>query len=115
MLHINPGSSIEAGLRRRRDVEGDLWRRGLSEMAGEKPADLPIILEAITETFLKKEKLDSSQLAPHQLAAVETGKPWKLEEKLRLTAIRKGFDSLAALVTGGSIRHIGIPRTGTRP
>lgn len=82
MLYINPGSSVETGLRRRRDAEGDLWRRGLSQLAGEKPTERPIILEAITETFLKKEKLDSSQLAPHQLVAVETGKQWKLEEKL---------------------------------
>lgn len=84
MLYVNPGSSVEAGLRRRRDAEGDLWRRGLSQLSGEKPTDQPIILEAISETFLKKEKLDSSQLAPHQLVPVETGKQWKLEEKLEV-------------------------------
>lgn len=83
MLYVNPGSSVEAGLRRRRDAEGALWRTGLAQLAGPSaPAEPPIILEAITETFLKKEKCDSSQLAPHQLIPIETGKQWKIEQRL---------------------------------
>lgn len=82
MLYVNPGSSVEQGLRRRRDAEGELWRQGLSQLSGETPASQPILLEAITETFLKKEKLDSSLLSPHQLIPVETGKQWKIEQRL---------------------------------
>lgn len=82
MLYVNPGSCVEAGLRRRRDAEGALWRQGLGLLSGEAPAERPILLEAITETFLKKEKRDSSELAPHQLVPVETGKQWKIEQRL---------------------------------
>jgi GH24 family phage-related lysozyme (muramidase)/uncharacterized protein YvpB len=84
MLYVSPGSPVEVGLRRRRAAEGDLWRSGLQHLSGEAPASAPLVLEAITETFLKKEKLDSSQLAPNQLVAVETGKQWKVEEKLEV-------------------------------
>lgn len=83
MLYVNPGSRVEAGLRRRRDAEAQLWCQGLSQLSGQAPAERPIVLEAITETFLKKEKLDSSQLAPHQLIPIETGKQWKIEQRLQ--------------------------------
>lgn len=82
MLYVNPGSSVEQGLRRRRDADGELWRTGFSQLSGPSPAQRPIVLEAVTETFLKKEKLDSSQLAPHQLIPIETGKQWKIEQRL---------------------------------
>lgn len=82
MLYVNPGSCVEAGLRRRRDAEGELWRAGQKQLSGEVPVDQPILLEAITETFLKKDKLDSSQLAPHQLIPVESGKQWKIDQYL---------------------------------
>lgn len=84
MLYVNPDSPVEAGLRRRRAAEGDLWRIGLKRLSGEAPPSKPLVLEAITETFLKKEKLDSSQLAANQLVAVETGRQWKIEEKLEV-------------------------------
>ena len=84
MLYVNPNSPVEAGLRRRRDAEGDLWRTGLKRLSGDVPASEPAVLEAITETFLKKEKLDSSKLAPNQLVPVETGKQWKIEQKLEV-------------------------------
>ena len=95
MLYVNPGSSVEAGLRRRRDAEGDLWRQGLQQLAGPAPSEPPIILEAITETFLKKDKLDSSQLAPHQLVPVESGRQWKIEQ--RLERDRNALASLAVV------------------
>lgn len=90
MLYVNPGSSVEAGLRRRREAEGNLWRQGLEQLSHkqpidhpvEQPIDQPLLLEAITETFLKKEKLDSSLLAAHQLIPVETGRQWKIEQRL---------------------------------
>ena len=82
MLYVNPGSSVEAGLRRRRDAEGDLWQAGMNELSGSAPPKKQVILEAITATFLKKENLDSSQLAPHQLIAINRGRQWKIEKRL---------------------------------
>ena len=32
ILYINPGSVVEAGLRRRRQAEADLWEQGLKEL-----------------------------------------------------------------------------------
>ena len=82
MLYVNPGSCVEAGLRRRRAAEAELWARGLDELAEAATPGEPMVLEAITETFLKKENLDSTQLAPYQLVAVETGRQWKIESQL---------------------------------
>lgn len=81
LRYVNPGSSVEAGLRRRRTAEGHLWERGLNQLplGVNTAADQPQFMQAITETFLKKEKRDSTQLAPHQLIAVETGRQWKIE------------------------------------
>jgi GH24 family phage-related lysozyme (muramidase)/uncharacterized protein YvpB len=81
MLYVNPGSNVEAGLRRRREAEGALWREGLQRLeAPAAPVPHQQILQAITETFLKKEKVDSSRLAPHQLVPVETGRQYKIEQ-----------------------------------
>jgi GH24 family phage-related lysozyme (muramidase) len=33
MLYVNPGSSVEAGLRRRRSAEGKMWMSGLSKLS----------------------------------------------------------------------------------
>jgi GH24 family phage-related lysozyme (muramidase) len=84
LLYVNPGSNVEAGLRRRRQAEGSLWTRGLAELQQATPAAAPSLrlIEAITETFLKKQKLDSSQLEPHELVPVETGRQWKIEALL---------------------------------
>lgn len=86
LLYVNPGSSVEAGLRRRRTAEGDLWRQGLDQLsaaaaAGGAPA-AALLIAAITTTFLKKENLDSTQLLPHQLVEVEKGRRWKCEALL---------------------------------
>lgn len=32
MLYVNPGTSVEAGLRRRRSAEADLWEQGLRKV-----------------------------------------------------------------------------------
>jgi GH24 family phage-related lysozyme (muramidase) len=83
MLYVNPGSDVEAGLRRRRAAEGKLWEEGLANLpSGEEPAALQII-EAVSETFLKKEKRDSSELSPHELVPIETGRQWKIAQFLR--------------------------------
>ncbi len=82
LLYVNPGSSVEAGLRRRRIAEGNLWDSGLDKLPVEGEMPSLQILEAITETFLKKEKKDSSELQPNQLVAVETGRQWRVESLL---------------------------------
>ena len=82
MLYVNPGSNVEVGLRRRRTAEGQLWLKGLNQQAGDQAPPEVEIIQAITETFLKKEKLDSSLLAPNQMVPVETGRQWKIEARL---------------------------------
>ena len=82
MLYVNPGSPVEAGLRHRRDAEGDLWLAGLNALSGAAPSEKPVVLEAITATFLKKENRESSQLAPNQLIAINSGRQWKIEKRL---------------------------------
>lgn len=39
LLYCNPGTDVEAGLRRRREAEGALWRRGMAQLQQE-PAKL---------------------------------------------------------------------------
>jgi GH24 family phage-related lysozyme (muramidase)/uncharacterized protein YvpB len=87
MLYVDPGSDVEAGLRRRRDAEGHLWSQGYEQLNGTAvPASEQQILEAKTETFLKKMNVDSSLLAPNQLVAVEGGKQYKIEKVLETSA-----------------------------
>lgn len=84
MLYVNPGSNVENGLRRRRSAEGNLWSSGLAQLIGSgQPAAANEIYEAITETFLKRDNLDSTQLPLHQLVPVETGKQYKTEALLQ--------------------------------
>ncbi|MFM7313622.1 MAG: C39 family peptidase [Cyanobium sp.] len=82
LLYVNPGSSVEAGLRRRRSAEAALWLDGLKGLPPLPAAGQPLILEAICRTFLKKENRDSSQLEAHQLVAVAGARRWKIETVL---------------------------------
>jgi hypothetical protein len=85
MLYVNPGSSVEAGLRRRRQAEGQLWREGLAALGQDDSQGIPVtpvtakelLYEAISDTFLKKEKVDSSLLLPQHLVPVESGRQYK--------------------------------------
>ena len=83
LLYVNPGSVVEAGLRRRRQAEADLWRAGLSllEAGAAAPAGQQLY-EAISDTFLKKQNVDSSELPPHLLVPVEAGRQYKTEAVL---------------------------------
>jgi GH24 family phage-related lysozyme (muramidase) len=83
LLYVNPGSAVEVGLRRRRQAEADLWMAGLSllDAAATPPAGQQLY-EAISDTFLKKENVDSSQLPPHLLVPVEAGRQYKVEAVL---------------------------------
>jgi GH24 family phage-related lysozyme (muramidase)/uncharacterized protein YvpB len=83
LLYVNPGSVVEAGLRRRRQAEADLWSAGLRRL--EVCAAAPVgqqLYEAISDTFLKKQNVDSSQLPPHLLVPVEAGRQYKTEAVL---------------------------------
>lgn len=83
MLYVNPGSSVEVGLRRRRQAEADLWTSGLARLAAPAATESQQILYvAISDTFLKKENIDSSQLSPHLLVPVEAGRAYKVDAVL---------------------------------
>jgi GH24 family phage-related lysozyme (muramidase)/uncharacterized protein YvpB len=83
LLYVNPGSVVEVGLRRRRQAEADLWRAGLDRLeAGAAAPAGQQLYEAISDTFLKKENVDSSQLPPHLLVPVEAGRQYKAEAVL---------------------------------
>jgi GH24 family phage-related lysozyme (muramidase) len=77
LLYCNPGSSVEAGLRRRREAEGKLWRLGLK--GGPVPASTKPSLfriEATQDTWLKKEPVASTELGEKQKVAVPKGKSY---------------------------------------
>jgi GH24 family phage-related lysozyme (muramidase)/uncharacterized protein YvpB len=83
LLYVNPGSVVEVGLRRRRQAEADLWRAGLDRLeAGAAAPAGQQLYAAISDTFLKKENVDSSQLPPHLLVPVEAGRQYKAEAVL---------------------------------
>ena len=112
LLYVNPGSSVEAGLRRRREAEGRLWRQGLQQRGGDPAAgEGSEILVARTQTFLKKNRVDSSQLPPHQLVAVETGRQWKIAARLELS----GQSQRVRLAYGAGDWWIYLPHWSTLP
>jgi GH24 family phage-related lysozyme (muramidase) len=71
LLYLNPRSSVEAGLRRRRQAEGQLWQEGLAHLGDQEQQPDIQILEAIRPTLHKKENRDSTALTPQQQVAVE--------------------------------------------
>ena len=82
LLYVNPGSPVEAGLRRRRQAEGRLWQEGLAHLGKQEQQPDTQILEAIRPTVLKKENRDSTALTPQQQVAVEQGCQWTIEALL---------------------------------
>lgn len=96
MLYVNPGSPVEAGLRRRRQAEGTLWRQGLEQLPRGDTIPTPIFITAIRDTFLKKENRASSELALHQLVPVEPGERWRIEALLE----QKGTSQQVRLAYG---------------
>lgn len=134
LLYVNPGTPVEAGLRRRRIAEGDLWRQGLEELgqgAEPPPSDVAppdppaapevgsLLLEAITPTFFKKDNLDSSQLLPHQLVAVESGRCWKfealLEQEGQSLHVRLAYGAGDWWIYGPHWRQLGTTPSGAGP
>jgi GH24 family phage-related lysozyme (muramidase) len=72
MLYVNPGTSVTAGLTRRRTAEGDLWNRGLNSYT--KPSGII----ATENTMLKKRPTQSYNLNESEKVSVPKGKTYKV-------------------------------------
>lgn len=80
LLYRNPGSSFEAGLRRRREAEGQLWSSGMRAAA--TPAVQPGTdaskpvgrIEALRDTFLKRRPVQTSALGVTDTVEVARGR-----------------------------------------
>lgn len=70
-LYVNPGSNVEAGLRRRRVAEGALWSSGLQKFRNSQ-----LLITANRNTILKKEPLQSFELTPQQRVEVPHGRSY---------------------------------------
>jgi GH24 family phage-related lysozyme (muramidase) len=73
LLYVNPGSSVEAGLKRRRVAEGSLWHSGLSKLKQEKR-----LIVAKQDTLLKKQPLQSFELSPREKIEVPKGRSYTI-------------------------------------
>jgi GH24 family phage-related lysozyme (muramidase) len=82
LLYINPGTSVSAGLKRRRIAEGDLWNSGLFELNVGAPVGISYI-QAIQDTYLKKRPTQSSSLNNSEKCFVPKGKQYKVISAVR--------------------------------
>jgi len=73
MLYHNPGTSVEAGLKRRRVAEGALWSKTSTKTTMQKQQII-----ALQPTILKKEPLQSYELTPEQRKEVFKGKGYNI-------------------------------------
>jgi lysozyme len=71
LLYRNPGSSVEEGLRRRREAEGKLWSSGLDTFKHSKR-----LIVAKEDTILKKEPLQSFELSETSKVVVPKGRSY---------------------------------------
>lgn len=77
MLYVNPGSPVEAGLRRRREAEGKVWSLGLPKPVAPPSEPSPKVLlkiVAVQDTWLKKKVEPAAQLDAKQKSAVAAGR-----------------------------------------
>jgi GH24 family phage-related lysozyme (muramidase) len=77
VLYRNPGSDVEAGLKRRRVAEGALWSRGLQKFKSSKR-----IITAKQDTLLKKEPLQSFELSEKAKISVARGRSYTIVDSL---------------------------------
>lgn len=64
LLYCNPGTAVEAGLRRRRQAEGDLWRQGLGAAAppaAAPPAAAPTHANPLPVPYYDQLSMDDGQ------------------------------------------------------
>lgn len=82
LLYRNPGTAFEAGLRRRREAEGKLWRQGLNKASGPQAAAgqsddsrPPLFtIVALQNTWLKKRPLQATELKDNEKLAVQAAR-----------------------------------------
>jgi hypothetical protein len=77
VLYRDPGSEVEAGLKRRRVAEGALWSRGLQKFKSAKR-----IITAKQDTLLKKEPLQAFELSEKAKVSVERGRSYTIVDSL---------------------------------
>ena len=73
LLYRNPGSRVEEGLRRRRQAEGDLWKKELTVAA-----TFPLTITACKSTWLKKGLQQAASLPDNQKVSVPAGRSYQL-------------------------------------
>jgi len=99
LLYRNPGSNVEEGLRRRRVAEGALWSKGATKNKIEKQQII-----ALQDTILKREPLQSYQLASNQRKEVAKGKGYQVIE-----VVDEGAHSKVTLDYGAGVWYIYNP------
>lgn len=99
MLYVDPGSDVEAGLRRRRGREADLWTRGLKRKSMEKQQII-----ALRDTVLKKQPLQTYQLSYDQIKKVQKGKGYQV-----IDIVSEGSHSKVTLDYGAGVWYIYDP------
>jgi len=99
VLYRNPGTSVEAGLKRRRVAEGTLWSKGSIK---EKMAKTQIF--ALQNTLLKKEPIQSYQLSYNQRKEVQRGKGYDV-----VNIVDEGSHSKVTLDYGAGVWYIYNP------
>jgi len=71
LLYRNPGSSVESGLKRRREAEGKLWSSGLDKFRSGKR-----LFVALQDTILKKRPVQSFELGEKEKVEVPKGRSY---------------------------------------
>lgn len=99
LLYRNPGSNVEAGLKRRRIAEGALWSKGSIK---DKMVKTQII--ALQDTLLKKEPIQSYQLSYNQRKEVQKGKGYNV-----IDIVDEGSHSKITLDYGAGVWYIYNP------
>lgn len=99
LLYRNPGTSVEAGLKRRRIAEGALWSKGASKHAMNKQQVI-----ALQDTILKKEPIQSYQLSYNQRKEVPKGKGYQV-----IDIVDEGVHSKITLDYGAGVWYIYNP------
>ena len=77
VLYREPGSDVEAGLKRRRVAEGALWTSGLQKFKSSKR-----IITAKQDTLLKKEPLQALELSEKAKISVARGRSYTIVDSL---------------------------------
>jgi lysozyme len=71
LLYCNPGSDVEAGLKRRRTAEAALWSAGIENFKHTKR-----LIVALQDTLLKKEPLQAFELSEKSKVTVPAGRSY---------------------------------------